>query len=144
MDFAEQPLMNMANIMVSMKSAYSEVSKKPLTFENCSSDTREPSSYPHIQRHRCRIFRGRYDLSDEFFFINWGISKVFHAKNSSISQIWRSKIFKIFLSVGNCSKKKSEKKSWGLSQDLNPGPHDWKESVLTTRPSWNVIIIGEK
>ena len=28
--------------------------------------------------------------------------------------------------------------------DLNPGPHDWKESVLTTRPSWNVIIIGEK
>ena len=40
--------------------------------------------------------------------------------------------------------KKSEKKSWHLSQDLNPGPHDWKESVLTTRPTWNVIMIGEK
>ena len=136
--------MNMANVMVSMKSAYSEVSKKPLTFENCSSDTREPSSYPHIQRHRSRIFRGSYDLSDEFFSINWGISKVFHAKNPRISQIWRSKIFKIFLSVGNCSKKKVKKKSWGMSQDLNPGPHVWKESVLTISPYRIIINPNEK
>ena len=126
--------MNMANVMVSMKSAYSEVSKKPLTFENWSSDTREPSSYPHIQRHRSRIFRGSYDLSDEFFSINWGISKVFHAKKPCTSQILRSKIFKNFLSVGNCSKKKMKKKSYWLKVDLNPGPHDWKESVLTIRP----------
>ena len=40
--------------------------------------------------------------------------------------------------------KKSEKKSLCLSLDLNPGPHDLKESVLTTRPSWNVIKLGEK
>ena len=39
--------------------------------------------------------------------------------------------------------KKSEKKSWDLSQDLNPGPHDWKESVLTIRPYRIVINTNE-
>ena len=57
------------------------------------------------------ILRESYDFSDEFFLINWGISKVFHAKKPCTFQILRSKIFKNFLSVGNCSKKKMKKES---------------------------------
>ena len=110
MDIVEKPFMNMAIFIIPMKSAWYKVSNKHLNFEICSSDTREPPSYTHIQTSMFWILRESYDFSDEFFLINWGISKVFHAKKTWTSQIWRSKIFKIFLSVGNCSKKKVKKK----------------------------------
>ena len=110
MDIVEKPFMNMAFFIIPMKSAWYKVSNKHLNFEIRSSDTREPPSYTHIQMSMFWILRESYDFSDEFFLINWGISKVFHAKKTWTSQIWRSKIFKIFLSVGNCSKKKVKKK----------------------------------
>ena len=144
MDIVEKPFMNMAIFIIPMKSAWYKVSNKHLNFEIRSLDTREPPSYTHIQMSMFWILCESYDFSDEFFLINWGISKVFHAKNPRISQIWRSKIFKIFLSVGNCSKKKVKKKSCSLSQDLNPGPHDWEESVLIIRPYRIVINTNEK
>ena len=106
MDIVEKPFMNMAIFIIPMKSAWYKVSNKHLNFEIRSSDTREPPSYTHIQMSMFWILRESYDFSDEFFLINWGISKVFHAKKTWTFQILRSKIFKIFLSVGNCSKKK--------------------------------------
>ena len=45
-----------------------------------------------------------------FFFIKLGISKVLAAKKSHVFDFWGSKIFKKFLSVENCSKKKGEEK----------------------------------
>ena len=115
MDIVEKPFMNMAIFIIPMKSAWYKVSNKHLNFEIRSSDTREPPSYTHIQMSMFWILRESYDFSDEFFLINWGISKVFHAKKPCTSQILRSKIFKNFLSVGNCSKKKVKKKvsGWG-------------------------------
>ena len=106
MDIVEKPFMNMAIFIIPMKSAWYKVSNKHLNFEIRSSDTREPPSYTHIQMSMFWILRESYDFSDEFFLINWGISKVFHSKKTWTFQILRSKIFKIFLSVGNCSKKK--------------------------------------
>ena len=105
--------MNIAIFIIPMKSAWYKVSNKHLNFEIRSSDTWEPPSYTHIQTSMFWILRESYDFSDEFFLINWGISKVFHAKKPCTSQILRSKIFKKFLSVGNCSsvaKKKWKKK----------------------------------
>ena len=48
-DIVEKPLMIMANIIVAMKSGWSNVSNKHLNFEIRSSDTREPPPYTHIQ-----------------------------------------------------------------------------------------------
>ena len=126
MDIVEKPFMNMAIFIIPMKSAWYKVSNKHLNFEIRSSDTREPPSYTHIQMSMFWILRESYDFSDEFFLINWGISKVFHAKKPCTSQILRSKIFKNFLSVGNCSKKNEK-----------------KVSVLTIRPYRIVINTNE-
>ena len=91
MDIVEKPFMNMAIFIIPMKSAWYKVSNKHLNFEIRSSDTWEPPSYTHIQTSMFWILRESYDFSDEFFLINWGISKVFHAKKTRNSQILRSK-----------------------------------------------------
>ena len=106
-DIAEKLFMNMAILIIPMKLAWSKVSKKHLDFEICLSDTREPLSYPHIQMPKWRIFHGRYDLSDDFFFHQmryfeaFGVTKTLNISNLKI-QYFQKK----FLSVRNCSKKK--------------------------------------
>ena len=133
--------MNMAILIIPMKLAWSKVSKKHLDFEICLSDTREPLSYPHIQMPKWRIFHGRYDLSDDFFFHQmryfeaFGVTKTLNISNLKI-QYFQKK----FLSVRNCSKKKKKRKSQWLNQELNPGSHDWTESVQTTISYRNVIV----
>ena len=69
------------------------------------------------------------------YFEAFGVTKTLNISNLKI-QYFQKK----FLSVRNCSKKKKKRKSQWLNQELNPGSHDWTESVQTTISYRNVIV----